>query len=285
MTQTVLITGCSSGFGYEMALSFLKEGWTVIATLRDAEARRIVFQELTEGFRDRLHVVSLDVTNAEDRRRVAGWIESEHSASLHCLINNAGYGHFGALEDISEAQLRAQFEVNFFGLALLTRELLPYLRRAQGRIVNISSVLGTIGLPLTSSYCASKFAVEGLTESLYYELAPHGVQVSLIEPGGFRTQFMENSRWGEPSVDHSSAYALQTKNYQKLRDDFMARQKVYRGGIGAIALRLMRTSRMPLRVTVGTDAKLTAWGLRLLPRAWFHGILRFAIGKLLSRRR
>ena len=180
MTKTVLITGTSSGFGRQLAPRFLNAGWTVIATLRDASKRSDLFAADLAKSPGRLFVLSLDVARENERVAAAGFIDRQFEGKLDCLVNNAGFGLFGALEDLSEDQIRRQMEVNFFGLVLLSRSLLPHLRRARGRIINITSALGYLGMPLTSLYCASKFAVEGLSESLYYELKPHGVQVAIV---------------------------------------------------------------------------------------------------------
>src|SRR5262245_19631363 len=193
--KTILITGCSSGFGRLVIPEFLREGWHVIATMRDAANRKGIFNEELNGYRDALSLLSLDVTNEAERAAAKNFIEEKFGGKLDCLVNNAGYGLFGAVEDLSEAQIREQMEVNFFGLVLLTQMLLPQLRKASGRIINLSSVLGFTGMPMSAMYCASKFAVEGFSEGLYHELKPHGVQVALVEPGAFRTNFAEKLTW------------------------------------------------------------------------------------------
>ena len=111
---------------------------------------------------------------------------------LDALVNNAGYGLFGVFEELSEDLIRKQMEVNFFGCVLLTQALLPSIRATRGVILNLSSMLGFFAPPMSSLYCASKFAIEGWSESLHFELAPHGVRVVLIEPGSFNTQFGSN---------------------------------------------------------------------------------------------
>ncbi len=265
--QTILITGCSSGFGRELVSVFLEKGWTVIATMRRANERQSLFQSEQTKYGNRLRIISLDVTNAGDRAVTAALIQTHCQGKLDCLVNNAGYGLFGAMEDLSEAQIRAIMDVNFFGLLLLTKDLLPALRKARGRVINISSVLGYLGMPLSSLYCASKFAVEGLSEALYHELQPHGVQVAIVEPGRFRTDFGHKQVWGEGCFDADSPYAAQTAAYHELRNKMVTGQgNPVTPVIKAIA-RLAEMKTMPLRVRCGTDAKQVYALKRLLP-AW-----------------
>lgn len=262
--RCVLITGCSSGFGRAMVPAFLDRGWSVIATLRDAPTRAAVLDEERATHPSALTVLSLDVTSAAERAAVAA-VVARRPAGLDCLVNNAGAAAFGALEDLSAEQLRAQMEVNFFGPALLIRELLPALRRARGRVVNVSSLFGETGFPLTSAYCASKFALEGLSESLRQELAPHSVQVALVEPGRYRTRFGENAVWGERSFRPGSAYTAQTAAYARLKQGFASRPA---GGPEAVArtvVALADSRSLPLRSRVGGDARLLHLLRRLLP--------------------
>lgn len=282
MKKTVLITGCSSGFGYQMVPLFLKNGWQVIATLRRATERASLFESEKNDFKDLLQVLELDVTQAKDRNAVLELIQTRYEGNLDCLINNAGYGLFGALEDISEEQLRDQMEVNFFGTALLTRALLPPLRAARGRIINLSSVFGFSGFPLTGGYCASKYAVEGLSEALRLELAPLGVQVSLVEPGGHRTRFAESVAWGERSFSKDSAYYTATEGYRAFRDHLAQRPNPQVADtVAQEILRLATASRMPARVVCGKDAKMMSI---LKQKRMGAKIAEFVLGTLYRRR-
>jgi NAD(P)-dependent dehydrogenase (short-subunit alcohol dehydrogenase family) len=256
--KTVLITGCSSGFGKEAVNQFLAQGWQVIATLRDAENRTGLFKEEISRYGNLLHLLPLDVTVPEQIQAVKDFIAFRLNSRLDCLINNAGYGLFGALEDIEKNQFRNQMEVNFFGVVFLTQALLPFLRNAKGRVVNISSVLGYVGMPLTSAYCASKFAVEGLTEALYYELEPYGVQVALVEPGGHRTRFGESVVWGIRSFRQESPYWAGSQKYEKFRQQLSTRPNpVNATHVARVLIRLAEQKKMPLRVKCGNDAWAT----------------------------
>lgn len=262
-SRIVLITGSSTGFGRLLVKPFLSAGWTVLASLRNAQRASELFAEEMRTFKDRLVALPLDVTRGEDRAAAAEYIANHFDGRLDCLVNNAGFGVFGPLEEISEAQIREQMEVNFFGAVLLTRQLLPQLRAAQGRVINISSVLGYSTLPMASMYCASKFALEGLSESLYYELQPHGVQVAIVEPGGFRTNFADNQQWG--SVSANSPYHAQVEAFTRFRARRAAQPGRSPEPVIDAVLRLATMKTMPLRVRCGKDAMGT-WALkRLLP--------------------
>lgn len=264
--KSVLITGCSSGIGRILVRHFLDDGWKVMATLRTVESANSEFEAELHRYPRLLFIVPLDVTNAGQRAQVAAKVEQEFSGSLNCLINNAGFGLFGALEDLSEDQIRAQFEVNFFGACFLTRIMLPYLRAPRGRVINLSSVFGITGMPLTSAYCASKFALEGLTEALHHELAPHGVQVTCVEPGSHRTRFGPNSVWAQTEANTHSPYALQTANYVAFREKLMTRKKGRSGEAVALAiLKLANARTLPLRIAAGPDARVTLVLSKWLP--------------------
>jgi NAD(P)-dependent dehydrogenase (short-subunit alcohol dehydrogenase family) len=214
----------------------------------------------------------LDVTQTADRNALAQVIAERFEGQLDCLVNNAGYGLFGAVEDMSEAQIRDEMEVNFFGLVLTTRMLLPFVRRAHGRVINISSLLGFSGMPLGSLYCGSKFAVEGFSESLAHELAPHGVQVAVVEPGGFRTNFSDNHLWGEKSWDENSPYLKQTKAYSKFRESRATGEGNPPDPVVKAVVKLAQARKMPMRVRCGKDAKSLYAIKRMLPE-WLHTIL------------
>jgi NAD(P)-dependent dehydrogenase (short-subunit alcohol dehydrogenase family) len=260
--KRALVTGASSGFGRAAVSALLARGWTVYATLRDAEKRASLFADEQSKFGSRLIVLPLDVTDAGQRDDAAARIDFD-GGKLDCLINNAGYALFGALEDYDEAQLRRQLEVNFFGAALTTRALLPALRAAGGVILNVSSVFGFSGFPLTSAYCASKWALEGLTESLYYELRPLGVRVGLVEPGGHRTGFGAAIEWGRGQLE---AYRALTNGYQRLRARIMNKPDgTPPDGVVRALVRLAEAKHVPLRTVVGTDARATSIVQALVP--------------------
>ncbi|MET0703608.1 MAG: SDR family oxidoreductase [Mycobacterium sp.] len=208
MTQTILITGSSSGLGRATAKLFHEKGWNVVATMRAPEAET----ELTQL--DNVLVARLDV---QDAASITAAVDAgvAQFGRIDALVNNAGYGAYGPLEATPIEKVHRQFEVNVFGLLATTKALLPHFRaNRSGTIINVSSMGGRITFPLGTLYHGSKFAVEGLSESLHYELAPLGVRVKIIEPGGIRTDF------GGRSFDFTHDPAL--TEYQPLVDAVLA---------------------------------------------------------------
>jgi NAD(P)-dependent dehydrogenase (short-subunit alcohol dehydrogenase family) len=266
--RLVLITGCSSGFGQAMVRAFAREGFLVLATARGVASRPALVADLEREAPGRVTVLSLDVTDPRERAAVAAAVRARREG-LECLVNNAGYGLFGALEDLAPDQIRRQLEVNVLGAVLLTRELLPSLRAARGRVINVSSVLGYAGFPLTSAYCASKFALEGFSEALRLELRSHGVGVALVEPGGHRTRFADNVEWGAASFDPRSAYARQSEAYRRRLETRRSRPGASPDAVAAAVVRLALARRMPPRRRVGHDARLVHLLKGILPaRVW-----------------
>jgi short-subunit dehydrogenase len=206
---TIAITGTTSGFGKGAAKELLKQGHLVYALQRGDQKRfESIWSDELKTYSGQLHFVSLDLENPQSVVAAATELKSKLSASkLDVLINNAGYGILGPTEDLSIEQTRRQFEINYFGLVELTRGLLPLLRNSKGTLINLSSVVGTATLPFYSQYAATKHAVEALTETLYYELSPFGVNVYLVEPGGFKTEFFNRASEFSPEVlSPKSAY-------------------------------------------------------------------------------
>lgn len=281
MAKLALITGASSGFGKGLAGALLDRGWEVIAGLRGAEGRAQLLAGEAAAHPGRLSLLSLDVTEKEQRSAAARLVAAR-GGRLDLLVNNAGYGQFGALEDLSEEQLRWQFEVNFFGAAFLTRDLLPALRAARGRVLNVSSILGLAALPLAGAYCSSKFALEGLSEALSYELEPHGVQVCAVEPGGFGTRFESNTCWGEGSRRDDSPYRAQTDGYRRMRERLAATRRASPDVVVDLLIRLAEAPRIPRRARVGKDAHALALLEALLPDAWAHRLFAFAYGRAMG---
>lgn len=183
------ITGCSTGFGRELASHLLQEGYRVVVTARRLEQ----VEEWAARYPLQALALALDVSEADQVKAAVSAAEA-HFGQIDVLVNNAGIGYFGALEESDEAEVRRMFEINVWGLAAMTRAVLPGMRkRRAGSIVNLSSVGGLVALPALSFYNASKFAVEALSESLAQEVAPLGIRVLLIEPGPFRTDWAGRS--------------------------------------------------------------------------------------------
>lgn len=180
-----LITGCSSGFGREFVRAALAHGFRVVATARDPGKLR----DLIAGHEDQAKALALDVTKRDQIRHAVG--EAERAfGRIDVLVNNAGYGYLAAVEEGEEKDIRAIFETNFFGAVAMIQAVLPEMRaRRHGYIVNIASVGGVVGHAGSGFYAATKFAIEGLSESLAQEVEPLGIRVLIVEPGPFRTNF------------------------------------------------------------------------------------------------
>ncbi len=184
-----LITGCSTGFGRELAKRVLELGWVAVITARKPEQ----VEDLIQGYEDRALALALDVT---DKRQVADVVRQAEArfGRVDVLVNNAGYGYLAAIEEGEDEAVRAMFETNFFGLVEMTKAVLPGMRqRKSGHIVNISSIGGLVSFGATGYYHATKYAVEGLSESLAIEVKPLGIKVLIVEPGPFRTDWSGRS--------------------------------------------------------------------------------------------
>ncbi len=187
------ITGCSTGFGRELARLVLDRGWRAVVTARNPAQ----VADLVQGHEDNALALKLDVTD-DGQIEAAAKATQERFGQIDVLVNNAGYGYLAAVEEGEDQEIRAMFEANFFGLAAMTRAVLPGMRaRRSGCIVNISSIGGLASFPATGYYHATKYAVEGLSESLAQEVAPLGIKVVIVEPGPFRTN------WAGPSIKQS----------------------------------------------------------------------------------
>ncbi|MVN23052.1 oxidoreductase [Mucilaginibacter arboris] len=183
------ITGCSTGFGRELAKLILGRGWNAVITARNIDQ----VKDIAEGYENTSLVLPLDVT---DKTQVSSAVTKaeEVFGKIDVLVNNAGYGYFSSVEEGEEEKIRNQFEVNFFGLVNMTQAVLPGMReKRSGHIVNFSSIGGLRAFTATGYYHATKFAVEGLSESLAQEVAPLGIKILIVEPGPFRTDWAGRS--------------------------------------------------------------------------------------------
>jgi NAD(P)-dependent dehydrogenase (short-subunit alcohol dehydrogenase family) len=218
--KVAVVTGSSSGIGFETSLLLARKGFYTYATMRNLN-KSAKIEEIAEKEDLHLKVLKLDVTDDESVKDAIRQIIDE-SPRIDVLVNNAGYGVMGAVEDLSMNDFKSQFETNFFGAIRVTKEVIPIMRKqGNGNIINVSSVGGIIGLPLNSAYISSKFALEGWSESMRYELEQFGIDVTLIEPGVVKTNFFENVviNNNTGSTDNkTSAYSQLT---QKLFEGFV----------------------------------------------------------------
>ena len=248
MSKVYLITGTSSGFGRALAEAALKGGNRVVLTARRPES----VAKLAEKAGDQALSVKLDVTNAEDRRAAID-ATVERFGRLDVLINNAGRGSLGAAEAFSSEQLRDQMEVNFFGAVEMTRAALPLMRTQEsGHIMNISSIGGLAAVGGFSLYCASKFALEGFSESLRDEVAPLGIRVTIVEPGAFRTEFAGDANM-QPE-ENINAYEGVIESIRQYLYGSSGQQPgdPYRAALAMI--QAVESDAPPLRLMLGADA-------------------------------
>ena len=194
--QIALITGSSSGIGFETSLLLARNGIYSYATMRNLSKSKEIL-DITKKESLPLRVLPLDVTNEESTRKAIDMVMYEQNR-VDILVNNAGYSLVGALEQLSMDEIKEEFETNLFGIIKLIQKVLPIMRKQRsGRIINVSSLAGRIGLPLVSAYVSSKFALEGLSESMKYEVQDFGIYVILIEPGVIKTNFIKNLKIGK----------------------------------------------------------------------------------------
>ena len=241
MTKIWFITGTSMGFGREWAVAALERGDAVAGTAR----RLSDIDDLAQQYPDTFLPIQLDVTSREaDFAAVAAAVG--RFGRLDVVVNNAGYGHFGAIEEVTEQEVRDQFETNFFGALWVTQAALPQLREQRsGHIIQVSSIGGISAFPITGAYHASKWALEGFSQSLAQEVAQFGIHVTLIEPGGFETD------WAGPSSRHSAELPI----YDELRAARSKRPTASRRGNPSATrgpiLKVVDAAEPPLRVFFG----------------------------------
>ena len=198
MEKVAIVTGTSSGIGFETVLALAKEGYFTYATMRDTTKSGKI-KEIAQKENLKINVLELDVDDENSVKAAIAHI-LEQKQRIDILVNNAGWGLWGCVEDVSVDEFKEQFETNFFSIIRLIQEVAPTMRKqGSGTIVNVSSVVGRIGFPASPAYISSKFALEGLSESLRFELAPFGVDVIIIEPGVIKTNFMKNMKMAKKS--------------------------------------------------------------------------------------
>ena len=210
MEKVAVVTGASSGIGFETALALAREGYHTYATMRDT-TKSDKIKELGQKDGLKISVLELDVDN-DDSVKVTIKKILDEKQRIDVLVNNAGWGLWGCVEDVSVDEFKTQFETNFFSVIRLIQEVGPTMRKqGSGKIINISSVAGRIGFPASPAYISSKFALEGLSESLRLEMAPFGVDVIIIEPGVIKTNFLNPVKLAKKSESDTAYRDITTK--------------------------------------------------------------------------
>jgi NAD(P)-dependent dehydrogenase (short-subunit alcohol dehydrogenase family) len=264
--KIALVTGSSSGIGLLTAVELALNGYRVVATMRNLENRgRLEETAQKAGVRERLNLRRLDITEFDSLPGALEAIVRDHGR-IDVLVNNAGFSMAGFAEDMALAELRHQLETNFFGNVAMTKAVLPVMRAQKaGHIITVTSVAGRLGQPMLSAYSASKYALEGWSESLRIETHSLGIRVSLVEPGAFDTDIWERNVViakgaldpASPNKERSQRFAEFVKNSAKHRRD--ARE------VAKLIVRVARDPKPKLRYLIGGDAKMQIWLKRMVP--------------------
>ncbi len=267
--KTVLITGSSSGIGKATAKLFQAQGWKVIATMRKPEQEKEL-QQL-----ENVHCIALDVTQLSTIHSVIDKITTEYG-HIDVLVNNAGYGLIGALECATQAQIENQITTNITGLMVLSQKLISHFRQnSKGTIVNISSVGGKLTFPFYSSYHATKWAVEGLSESLQFELQPLNIKVKIVEPGVVNTDFFSRSL----QITDMESIPVYKQLYQKAESKMDIGTGSSPEHIAKVIFQAATSTNNKLRYKAGKDAKTLIWLRKIIGENIFQWAMKkFIVG-------
>jgi len=252
MDKVALVTGSSSGIGLETSLALAREGYRTFASMRDT-TKSITLEEAAKKEDLKVDVIELDVDNEDAIKSTISKIISD-TGRIDVLVNNAGYMFFGVVEDVPLNEFRKQFETNFFSIVRIIQEVAPIMRKqGSGVIVNISSVVGRMGFPGTPAYISTKFALEGLTECLRYELEQFGVKTTLIEPGVIKTNFFNSMKIAESKSD---------PRYKELTDKILSGLKMmvemgtHPSEVAKTVIKAINDKEILPRYIVGNDAAM-----------------------------
>ena len=251
--KVALVTGSSSGMGFTTAVMLARAGIHTYASMRNLKKSKTI-TDLANKENLPLQVIQLDVNDDKSVKDAIAKIVTEKER-IDVLVNNAGYGLFGSIEDVSIEEMKAQFETNFFGVMRVTQLVLPTMRKQKsGTIVNVSSVGGRISLPVLSAYNSTKFALEGLSESMSYELEPFGIKVIIIEPGVIRTNIMDSSIFAKKAQNPKSPYFSLIQKVERNFKSMMENKSSPPEEVAKVILGALTSKNPQLRYTVGDDA-------------------------------
>jgi NAD(P)-dependent dehydrogenase (short-subunit alcohol dehydrogenase family) len=269
--RVAIVTGSSSGIGLDTSITLAQNGFLTYATIRNLDKGPFI-ETAAEKEKIPIRVVELDVT---DDRSVSDAIQRIISeiGKIDVLVNNAGYGLVGAFEDLSMEEIKSQYETNVFGLMRVTQKVLPIMRKQEsGIIVNVSSGAGIFGYPGGSAYVSTKFAVEGLTESISYELESFGIKVVLIEPGFIRTNFANAMILAKKAQDPNSPYSAMMQTIQSNSGE-MAKNASPVDSVSSAILKAVTSTRPNLRYLVGKDVETWAANKKAMSDTEFHNMM------------
>jgi NAD(P)-dependent dehydrogenase (short-subunit alcohol dehydrogenase family) len=252
MEKVAVVTGSSTGIGYETSLALARNGFYTFATLRDIKKAKKIL-EIAKKEDLKIEIIELDVDNEKSINIAFEKILAKKSR-IDVLVNNAGWAQFGSVEDVPLQDFRAQFETNFFGIISIIQKVAPIMRKqGSGIIVNISSVAGRIGFPGSPAYISSKFALEGLSESLRYELGQFGVKTIIIEPGVVKTNLFSSMKIAKPKKD-SPYKEITEKVVAGVK--MMAELGTHPSEVANVVLKAIKESDPKPRYVVGNDAQM-----------------------------
>ncbi|HYZ49515.1 MAG TPA: SDR family oxidoreductase [Nitrososphaeraceae archaeon] len=252
--KVAIVTGSSTGIGYETSLALARNGFLTYATMRNLNKAENIKSVATKESLT-LYVKQLDVTDDASVKNAVEAISSETRGRIDVLVNNAGYGLNGAFEDLAMDEIKAQYETNVFGLIRVTQAVLPTMRRQKsGTIVNISSGAGRFGFPSGSAYVSTKFAVEGLSESISYELEPFGIKVVIVEPGVIRTNFGNGLVVAKKSQHPNSPYSQMMKKIANSFEELM-KNSSSPSLVANVVLKAVKDENPSLRYLAGNDVE------------------------------
>jgi len=253
MEKVALVTGSSSGIGLETSLALARNGFHTFATMRDVSKDEEI-KEVVRKENLNIEILQLDVDNEESVNEAINTV-MERKDRIDVLINNAGYGMWGTVEDVSIDEFKKQFETNFFSIIRLIHKVAPIMRKqSSGNIVNISSVAGRIGFPVSPAYISSKFALEGLSESLRFELMPFGVNVIIIEPGVIKTNFFDSMKLAKKSQQDSTYKDITEKVISGVK--MMAEMGTHPKEVADTVIKALKEEKPLPRYVVGNDAMM-----------------------------
>lgn len=269
--RVAIVTGSSSGIGLDTSITLAQNGFLTYATMRNLDKSSII-ETAAEKEKIPIRVVELDVTDDRSVNDAIQRIVSE-IGKIDVLVNNAGYGLVGAFEDLSMEEIKSQYETNVFGLMRVTQKVLPIMRKQEsGIIVNVSSGAGIFGYPGGSAYVSTKFAVEGLTESISYELESFGIKVVLIEPGFIRTNFANAMILAKKAQDPNSPYSAMMQTIQSNSSE-MAKNASPVDSVSSAILKAVTSTRPNLRYLVGKDVETWAANKKAMSDTEFHNTM------------
>jgi NADP-dependent 3-hydroxy acid dehydrogenase YdfG len=264
--KTVLITGASTGIGFETAKYFLANNWNVVATMRNPQKSKLQAA-------NNLHVVALDVTDIKSIESAID-IAIAKFGKIDVLVNNAGYALAGAFEAMSNKDLRKQYDTNFFGVLNVTKAILPHFRaNKNGTVINITSMGGLITFPTWSAYHGTKWAVEGFMESLHFELRPFNIKIKNVEPGAIQTEF-ENSMAMASNETYKHYLEVVSKNMMAAYTN-----APHGDAVAKVVFKAANDNNFKLRYPVSMQSKMLLFLRFILPENWFYASMRMALEK------